>query len=42
MENIAMKIGGLGCLLISIYAWTNGIQNGWIIALGVLGALEAL
>ena len=42
MEHIASKIGGIGCLIAAVYAWSHGIQNGWIIALGVMGALEAL
>lgn len=42
MKEIAEKIGGLGCLVVSIWLFTHGYQNGWVIALGVLGALEAL
>jgi len=42
MEQIALKLGGVGCLFVAVYAWSHGIQNGWIIALGIIGALEAL
>lgn len=42
MSEIAEKIGGVGCLAVAVWAYTNGWQNGWIIALGVIGALEAL
>ena len=39
---LAEVIGGLGCLAASIWLYVHGYQNGWIIALGVIGALEAI
>lgn len=42
MRKLAEKIGGLGCLIIAVWLYEHGYTNGWIIALGVLGAIEAL
>lgn len=42
MNEIAIKIGGVGCLFVAVYAWVHGIQNGWIIALGILGVLQTI
>lgn len=42
LVRLAEVIGGLGCLAASIWLYVHGYQNGWIIALGVIGALEAL
>ena len=42
MKEIAHAIGGIGCLAVAAWFYMNGYQNGWVIALGVFGALEAL
>lgn len=35
-------IGGIVVLLSGIYLWMNGYQNGWVIAMMVIGTLVAI
>lgn len=42
MKEIAQAISGVGILAVSAWLYMNGYNNGWIIALGVFGVLEAL
>lgn len=42
MEKIAQAIGGVGILAVSAWLYMNGHQSGWVIGLGVFGALQAM